>query len=89
VEMLSKTPAVASAAGELALYVDRMPMPTAMPTGVVIAKNAASPRYGTLRGPHSRRMCGDAVGRHVMRLWKAQHDAQCSRRLDLKPRLPL
>ena len=48
-EMLSKTPAVASAAGELALYVDRMPSPTATPTGVVDAKNAASPRYGPLR----------------------------------------
>ena len=48
--MLSNTPSVASAAGELALYVVRMPRPTATPIGVVSAKNAASPRYWGLRG---------------------------------------
>ena len=46
--MLSNTPAIARAAGEFALYVDRMPRPIATPEGVVSAKNAASPRYDSL-----------------------------------------
>jgi hypothetical protein len=48
-ETASKKPAVARLAGELSLNVDLMPMPRAMPPGVVNEKKAAIMRYGGLR----------------------------------------
>lgn len=51
----SRTPLTPSAVAELALYVERMPMPSAMPSGVVSANTAAIERYVSLC-VHKQRM---------------------------------